>query len=487
MPDITSVLSATTVQYPDIPPFSPGMDYPEYPFDDIKKSVTNDVYDKVRDCLRLLTLDIHNFGTKKWNPFGTFINPGDKVVLKPNLIKEGDSQIHWESLVTHGSIIRAVIDYVYIALNGIGEVLICDGPQTDSDMVKIKQYIGIQQMQDLYWNHKKFEIKFVDLRIEYWNEIDGIITSRTKLSGDPKGYKQIDLNGMSFLSSVRNKELQYYGAYYDIEETNRYHNNKQHSYLVALSPLDADVIINLPKLKTHKKVGITLNLKNLVGIAGNKNCLPHYTFNNSNNGDQFPNKTTKNLLENFIVKIAKKDLLKRRSFFRIFSHQLKRYGYHFFGNSKKVIRSGNWYGNDTAWRMCLDLNKILRYGNRYGDITTQPYKRKYLSIIDGIVGMEGDGPLEGTPKYCGLIAAGFDPLAADLVCTKLMGFDYKKIKLLYNALTSEIFSIKNNDYDNIHVVSNDSKFNKKLIDIKLSDTFHFEPHFGWKGHIELEK
>ncbi len=40
---------------------------------------------------------------------------------------------------------------------------------------------------------------------------------------------------------------------------------------MSKSPLVADVFINLPKLKTHKKCGLTVNLKSLVGINANKN------------------------------------------------------------------------------------------------------------------------------------------------------------------------------------------------------------------------
>jgi len=33
-----------------------------------------------------------------------------------------------------------------------------------------------------------------------------------------------------------------------------------------------------------------------------------------------------------------------------------------FGDTEEVVRSGNWFGNDSHWRMCLDLNKLLLYG-----------------------------------------------------------------------------------------------------------------------------
>ena len=50
----------------------------------------------------------------------------------------------------------------------------------------------------------------------------------------------------------------------------------------------ADVVINLPKLKTHKKTGVTISLKNMVGINGYRNCLPHHTIGTPDaSGDEF--------------------------------------------------------------------------------------------------------------------------------------------------------------------------------------------------------
>ena len=50
-----------------------------------------------------------------------------------------------------------------------------------------------------------------------------------------------------------------------------------------------------------------------------------------------------------------------------------------------------------------------------------------LSLVDGIMGMEGDGPLEGRPKNLNLLMAGVDPLAVDATATRIMGFDPLKI------------------------------------------------------------
>ena len=47
------------------------------------------------------------------------------------------------------------------------------------------------------------------------------------------------------------------------------------------------------------------------------------------------------------------------------------------------IRSGNWYGNQTTWRMCLDLNRIALYGRLDGSIADTP-QRRLVHIVDAI-------------------------------------------------------------------------------------------------------
>ena len=80
----------------------------------------------------------------------------------------------------------------------------------------------------------------------------------------------------------------------------------RHEYAISRSPLEADVFISIPKLKTHKKCGITVNLKGLVGINANKNWLPHYSFGApEDGGDQFDKGSLKTKFENWIVVPAK--------------------------------------------------------------------------------------------------------------------------------------------------------------------------------------
>lgn len=58
---------------------------------------------------------------------------------------------------------------------------------------------------------------------------------------------------------------------------------------------------------------------------------------------------------------------------------------------------------------------------------------KQFAIVDGIVGMEGNGPIQGTPKAAGVLVAGRDPAAVDATCCRVMGIDPKQIEYLQLA------------------------------------------------------
>ena len=59
--------------------------------------------------------------------------------------------------------------------------------------------------------------------------------------------------------------------------------------------------------------------------------------------------------------------------------------------------------------------------------------RPHLCIVDAIVGMEGDGPIMGTPRSVGAIAMGTDPVAVDATCARLIGLDPARIGYLSRA------------------------------------------------------
>jgi len=59
--------------------------------------------------------------------------------------------------------------------------------------------------------------------------------------------------------------------------------------------------------------------------------------------------------------------------------------------------------------------------------------KPHLAIIDGIVGMEGDGPIMGTPKPAGVIVMGTDLVATDATAARIMGIDPRKVLYLRTA------------------------------------------------------
>lgn len=83
-----------------------------------------------------------------------------------------------------------------------------------------------------------------------------------------------------------------------------------------------------------------------------------------------------------------------------------------YGWPKNVL---HWAGISQA---LLDINSTVRPD---------------FSIVDGIVGMEGNGPLQGNPKVCGVLVLGEDPVAVDATCSRIMGLVPDRIDYLAQA------------------------------------------------------
>jgi hypothetical protein len=65
-----------------------------------------------------------------------------------------------------------------------------------------------------------------------------------------------------------------------------------------------------------------------------------------------------------------------------------------------------------------------------------------------------------------------------------MGFDPDKIPIVRRAFQCREFPLADHQWRDIVVHSNRSSWSRMLAEI--SDTFQFEPHFGWKNHIERD-
>jgi len=90
-----------------------------------------------------------------------------------------------------------------------------------------------------------------------------------------------------------------------------------------------------------------------------------------------------------------------------------------FHHLREEDRFSDWHAYKNLDRAVADLSSVL-----YAD----------LSVIDGIVAMEGLGPILGEPKPLGLVLASEDPIAADIAALFLMGFKEKELPHLTLAM-----------------------------------------------------
>jgi uncharacterized protein (DUF362 family) len=417
----------------------------------------------------------------------SLIPVGGQVCLKPNWIagqREGDVN-EWQQIITHSSVLEVVLNWVCEHLQG-GRIIIADAPQTDSDFRLLSRRMNLDSLlQRTKSRWPGVTVSVIDLRQEWWVQEGGVTIRREQLPGDPLGATLINLEDNSEFATYRGNGT-FYGADYDFPGTSRHHSRGRHCYLLSRSVLESDLFINLPKLKTHKKAGVTISLKNLVGVNADKNYLPHYSWGTpTKGGDERPEGGAKNLLESLLSRAFKRAITKAGGKAPAWGPIARNLGVKVFGNSSSVLRSGNWWGNDTLWRMCLDLNKILLWYN--GDGSPRETPRPYLSIVDGIIAGQGDGPVDADAFDLGVLVAGTDPVAVDLVCAQAIGLDWRKIPIIRQALSASPLPITGVDPNELRIrtVGRESA---EIVGLdNLRPLAHFRPHFGWAGHIELDE
>jgi len=474
----TAIARTAEASYPCTAPFDPSEPVPEYPWEGCLQIPPNHAYSAVRNALSALGMDAGRYGTPSWNPLGDVVRSGDVVLVKPNLVceaREGDHD-QWEQIVTSASVVRAVLDYVLIALGGRGRIVVADSPQTDSDFDLTVERTGLRETVRELRRRSGVPVELIDLRTERWIVQGGVCSGSEKLPGDPEGVSRIDLGGRSHFAGSPGTSP-FYGASYDSDTTNINHSEGRHVYEICGTALAADVIINIPKLKTHKKSGMTGCLKGMVGLAGDKNLLPHYRFGSpSTGGDQYPDGRRGGCLENAVVRGAKRFMLGGGPAARAVVRMLRPLGYGLFGSTREVVRSGNWCGNDTIWRMVLDLAAIITYCDRDGTILDRP-ARRFFNVADGIVGGEGNGPLDADPVSSGMIVAGESPLVVDAVSAAAMGMNPLSLRLIRGGFDSRWNFAPCPPEEVLTVVEPGGGVTGLS---SVPTVFRFERHFGWR-------
>ena len=479
---LVTIVDANSYEYPRKDSlFRPGFYYPELK----KLSLTvskkpNNIYHAVREALKNLGFDKEDFGKESWNPLGEIIKPGDTVLIKPNLVMDQNANPGGgtDCLYTQPSVVAPIIDYTLLALNNTGKIIIGDAPMQECVFSNIMEN-GYSEMIEFY-KAMGVDIEMVDFRELSSRVIDGIHIN--SINENSRG-TVVDLARESEFAASSNAEMRKMRVTnYDPRIMPLHHNNDTHEYYISDYVLSADVIINMPKPKTHRKAGVTIALKNLVGINVRKEFLPHHTVGSVHDGgDEYEKRSllhrarTK-LIDIFNIVSAEKRMMVAK-FLRLTIRTLDVC----LDIEKTPYSEGSWWGNRTITRTIADLNKIIFYADKDG-IIKHKKQRRMIIIGDMIVSGDGEGPVSPTPKPCGYIVAGVNPVYFDEAVSTLMGFDAKKIPTLCAAkyTKSKLLIADPNKSAKI----NFNGINYDSAHFPAEKRMKFEATQGWKGHIE---
>jgi uncharacterized protein (DUF362 family) len=138
--------------------------------------------------------------------------------------------------------------------------------------------------------------------------------------------------------------------------------------------------------------------------------------------------------------------------------------------------------------MCCDLNRCLYYSDRDGlHLDHEGPVRTVLTLIDGVLSGEGEGPLAPADVPLGAVIAGTDPVAVDLAAVRLMGFDEQKLAKLRGPMEDEgprITAVRSAADVQIgeSALAGQDIVERSLDEITAQTAF--EAHAGWIGHVE---
>ncbi len=476
-------------EYPRTAPYDPEELYPEYPFGDAGggSGEKNDVYRMVRELFFCSQMDAGNYNSPEWNPLGEYVKPGDTVLIKPNLVMhdnpaETDGRKKLECLITHPSVTRCVFDYVYIALKGRGRIVIADAPVQDCRMDVLLERSGYGELLGHLARRRtgQLEVEFADLRNTTLEKEGGRQRQREREDAEYRG-RVVDLEGGSEFAGLKMKR-RFRITNYAAGDTVRHHSRGRNEYCVSEALLQADVVVNLPKPKTHRIAGYTAALKNMIGINTRKEYLPHHRKGaKDRSGDEYLGShrawkwlnSTGNDIKNWALRRRADALADAMNWAcRLTGRKLDRL-------EEGRMKFGMWYGNDTIWRTILDVNRIVYYCDKEGRLCGER-QRRVLHIGDMVVCGDQEGPMRPSYKKVGGVLFSDSPVEFDYCVARLMGFDHRKIPTLLNALEG---SGRTRKTDKIRLRSNCAEFDGEVDGIRRN--FGFRPSSGWKGHIEL--
>ena len=383
---------------------------------------------EIATALQRLAL-LLDWDTSGASVLGGVVPAGGRVLVKPNWVSHAN-QGPWglDPLITNSTLIRDTVQA--LLETKAAEILVGDAPLQLCDFQRLVEDSGVRQWAEpLTANETRFK-GVQDFRRTTCEVQDGRrVASEDRIAREH--FVLYDLGKDSLLEPITNASGSFRVTQYNPTYMIRTHAPGRHQYLVARAVIEADIVINLPKLKTHKKAGVTCALKNLIGINGNKEYLPHHRVGGSElGGDCYPGRShVKRALEYSLDRMNLSASTLGQSFWRDASWLLDRVSRL---TSDRLGVEGSWAGNDTIWRTCLDLNRILLYGRPDRSLAEQP-QRDVVHIVDAVIAGHGDGPLAPEPLPLRLLLAGRNAAAIDWVGAMLLGYDPLKIPIAREA------------------------------------------------------
>lgn len=363
-----------------------------------------------------------------------------RIVIKPNWVHhEVSSSFPIRALVTSSELVEAAIEACLARYPNAREISVGDVPLQSCNFERLVVQAGVDRLIRKYATRRQPVITFRDWRRERFALRNGYLTRSSGGDfGDPNGYREVALDAVSHLEPLSHGRARFGVADFEPDDLQSHQRAGHHRYLIAGTVLASDLVINLPKMKTHQKAGLTGALKNLVGCNGEKAYLAHYVRGRPvEGGDEFPPETPLSVR----AQTRLREKLQKRSRWLFF---LLRPGWQVLKRMRGIrtegtrdnLRerfyqaSGAWPGNDTIWRMVYDLNHLIRHAPADGGPLTDVPRRACVSILDGLVAGEGNGPLQPLPVEANVLVASDNPFLVDLAMCRLMGFDWRRIPLL---------------------------------------------------------
>lgn len=381
-----------------------------------------------------------------------------RILLKPNFVLQCSRIEHQYCLCTNLNLIIATLQV--LCEYKPKSIVIGDAPIQDCDWDKLFDASFIENIS-LLSDKYCVPISLIDFRKVIYNSITNLFGESKRHDED---YLFFDVAERSFLEPITKKHVNYRVTNYDPRRMCQAHSRGKHKYCVAKELFDSDVVITMPKPKTHRMAGMTNSLKILVGINGDKDYLPHHRVGSqSQGGDCYKEYSFYRTVAEKVIDFANM----HRGGGKIHKYAMKAHRFLWRKShlTPEVTVNGGWYGNDTVWRMVMDLNLIAKYGKSDGTLSDTPQRTIY-SLCDGIVGGQGEGPLNPDPLALGVLAFSNDSYLMDEVMGNLFHLDISRIPLL------KIASQCNKD-KNLEITINDKKVFMGLvreygIDVKMS-------------------